>query len=186
MKVLLGQLKEWLELLAPFGVVFGLVWRFWLKARMDELRDLYSQIKVISEEFRPNGGSTLRDAINRIEKKITLQEQKTRAILQSLPVGTWTSDSSGKFIAINKSFCQIVKRLESEMLGDNWMNWLHADDREDVWEEWQSSIRLSRDFDSTFRFVLPDGTIQRVHAVAYQLKDEKDQQIGFLGTVYVV
>lgn len=180
----LTKLKDWLELLAPIGIAFGFIWRVWLKKRFTELSDLYVKVQKISEEFSPNGGSTLRDAINRIEDKITLQEQKTLAIIKSFPIGTWISDKYGKCVDVNRSLCKIMGRTESEIKGDNWSNWIHPDERDDVFEEWYRAVNNMMTFDMTYRYVLPDGRIQKVHGVAYQLRTERNELIGFLGTLY--
>lgn len=181
---LLTKLKDWTELLAPIGIASGFVWRFWLKKRFNQLSDLYLKVQKISEEFSPNGGSTLRDAINRIEDKITLQEQKTLAIIKSFPIGTWISDKHGKCVDVNRSLCKIMGRTESEIKGDNWSNWIHPDERDDVFEEWYRAVNNMMTFDMTYRYVLPDGRIQKVHGVAYQLRTERNELIGFLGTLY--
>jgi len=179
----LNALKEWLALLAPLGKIGGLIWKFWLKARIDEANDLYKKVQLIAEEFRPNGGSTLRDAINRIEASVTIQEQKTLAIIKSLPLGTWISDARGKFVDVNKSMCKIMQRTESEIRGDNWSNWIIPAEKEQVVEEWTRCITSDLNFDASFSCVLPNGKIQKVHAVAYQLRSLNGALLGFLGTL---
>lgn len=186
LKVWLETLKDWLELLAPFGIAIGFLWKIWLKKRFDEVKDLYSKIQIIAGEFRPNGGSTLRDAINRIEEKISIQEQKTTAIIKSFPVGTWVSDKNGKCIDVNRTLCRIMGRTESEIKGDNWSNWVHPDEKEDVFEEWNRCVHTMSNFDMTYRYILPDGKIQKVHGMAYQLRTEKGELVGFLGTLYAI
>jgi PAS domain S-box-containing protein len=185
-KSILIVLKEWLSLLAPFGIVGAALWKFWLKQRYEEGRELYGKIQKMAEEFRPNGGSTLRDAINRIEDKITLQEQKTIAIIKSLPLGTWISDERGKCIDVNRSLCKIIGRTEGEIKGDNWSNWIHPDEKDDVFEEWYRCVQNDLNFDMEYRFVLPSGKFQKVHGVAYQLRDVNNKLIGFLGTLSVI
>lgn len=185
-KQILSTLQEWLSLLAPFGIVFGFVWRFWLKKRYEEGKDLYKKIQVIAEEFRPNGGSTLRDAINRIEEKVTVQEQKTLALIKSLPLGTWIADSKGKVIDLNKSICRITNRTESEMKGDNWINWVRPDEKDDVFDEWKRCVTNDLNFDMQYHYVLPNNKVQKVHGVAYQLRDLNGELIGFLGTLSAV
>ena len=185
-KQFLNTLKDWLELLAPFGLVGGAFWRWWLKDRLAEARDLYKKVQVIAGEFRPNGGSTLRDAINRIEQKLSMQEQTVTAIIKSFPVGTWTSDKYGKCVDVNKTLCKIMNRTESEIKGDNWSNWIHPDEKDDVFEEWKRCVENMINFDMTYRYILPDGTEQKVHGMAYQLRDEKNELMGFLGTLYAI
>ena len=183
LKSILIVLKEWLGLLTPFAIVGGFLWKVWLKQRYEEGRELYGKIQIMTEEFRPNGGSTLRDAINRIEEKVTIQEQKTLAIIKSMPLGTWTADEKGKFIDLNKSMCRITGRTESELKGDNWSNWISPTEKEDVFDEWQRCVQNDLNFDMEFNFVLPTGKLQKVHASAYQLRDAKGKLVGFLGTL---
>ncbi len=185
-KQILEVLKEWLGLLAPFGLVFGFLWKFWLKKRYEEGKDLYLKIQLMAEEFRPNGGSTLRDAINRIEEKVTIQDQKTLAIIKSLPIGTWLSDQNGKCIDLNKTLCKIMGRTESEIKGDNWSNWIHPDEKDDVFEEWYRCVKNDLNFDMEYRYVLPNKSIQKVHGTAYQLKNDKGELVGFLGTLEAI
>lgn len=182
-KQLLTILKDWISLLAPFTVMFGFIWKVWLKKRYEEGKELYLKIQLIAQEFRPNGGSTLRDAINRIEQKVTIQEQKTMAIIKSLPLGTWISDEKGKCLEVNKSLCKITGRTESELKGDNWSNWIHNEEKEDVFEEWQRCIQNDINFDMAYRYVLPNGKIQKVHGSAIQLRDQSGKLVGFLGTL---
>lgn len=185
-KQILEVLKDWLSLLAPFGLVFGFIWKFWLKKRYDEGRELYKKINVIAEEFRPNGGSTLRDAINRIEEKVTIQDQKTLAIIKSLPIGTWLSDEKGKCIDLNKTLCKIMGRTESEIKGDNWSNWILPSEKEDVIEEWKRCVLGDLNFDLEYHYVLPTGKVQKVHGIAYRLPDKNNNLVGFLGTLAAI
>ena len=186
MEQLLLKLKDWIELLAPISIMCTGLWKFFLKKKFDEVTQLYSKVQIIADEFRPNGGSTLRDAIDRIEDKINIQEQKTIAIIKSLPLGTWISDKNGKCIDVNKSLCTIMHRVESEIKGDNWSNWIHPDEKEEVFAEWRRCVDNMINFDMNYRYVLPDGRVQKVHGVAYQLRTDKGELVGFLGTLYTI
>lgn len=182
----LELLKEWLSLLAPFGLAGGALWKFWLQKRYEEGRELFKKINLMAEEFRPNGGSTLRDAINRIEEKVTIQDQKTLAIIKSLPIGTWLSDEKGKCIDLNKTLCKIMGRTESEIRGDNWSNWIHPDEKEEVFADWKRCVDNDLNFDLEYRYVLPNGKVQKVHGIAYRLPDKNNKLVGFLGTLAAI
>ncbi len=186
LKELLSILQDWLQLLAPITIFIGFLWKVWLKKKYTKLSELYVTIEKISEEFKPNGGSTLRDSIDRIEQKLKLQDEKILGIIKSSPIGTWVSDKQGKCIDVNRMLCTILDRTESEIKGDNWLNWVHPSDANEVYVNWNRAITNQIDFDMKYRFVLPDGKIQAVHATAYQLKSDSGDVIGFLGTMLAI
>lgn len=183
-KDLLEIFNQWLKLLAPFGVVGGLLWKLWLKNKFKKASDLYQKIHVIAGEFRPNGGSTLRDAINRIETKLSLQQQTTTAIIKSFPIGTWISDEHGRWVEVNKNLCRIMSRTEAEIKGDNWVNWIL--ERDEVTEYWNKCVVNDINFDLEYTFIFPDRRKQRVHGFAQRLKNERGELIGFLGTLEAI
>lgn len=183
LKSVLIVIKDWIGLLTPFTIAVGLLWKWWLKKRYEEIKELFLKVQLISEEFRPNGGSTLRDAINRIEHSVSTNEQKTLALIKSMPLGIWISDKHGKCTDVNRSICTLTGRTESELKGDNWSNWIHPDERDDVFEDWYKCVDNDLNFDQIFTIVLPDGSFKRVHGIAYQLKDKDGNLIGFLGTL---
>lgn len=183
LKAVLVVIKEWIGLLTPFTIALGLLWKWWLKKRYAEIKELFSKVQLISDEFRPNGGSTLRDAINRIEHSVTTNEQKTLALIKSMPMGIWISDKNGKCTDVNRSICNLTGRTESELKGDNWSNWIHPDEQEDVFQDWNRCVNNDMNFDQIYRYILPNGQIKQFHGVAYQLKDRNNNLIGFLGTL---
>lgn len=186
LELILGLLSKWLELLGPLGVIGGIIWKFWLKNRYREAKEVYTKVMKIAEEFERNGGKTIKDAIFRIESKISLQEQKTTALIKSMPLGMWLSDAHGKCIDVNRSLCDIMDRTESEIKGDNWSNWLYGPDKALVYDEWNRCVTNEIDFEMEYTYVLPDSGLQKVHGTAYQLRNEEGKLLGFLGTLYTV
>lgn len=191
MEVILTNLKKWIELFGPITAFAGIVWKFFLKKKYDEYKVAHTNLMKIAEyipkidnihaELKPNGGSSIRDAINRIERNLTLQDQKVSALVKSLPMGTWTFDAEGKCIDVNIQLCRMIDRVESELLGDNWIN--HIVEREMVRDEWERAVEGKMDFNMSYTFILPDKSTKLVQCVAFQLRNEKGLLIGFLGTL---
>lgn len=191
MITILEKLGEFLKLFAPITGGVGLLWKYFLKKKYEEFKIAHNNLTKIVEyiptienihaELKPNGGSSIRDAINRIERNLTLQDQKVSALVKSLPMGTWMFDANGKCIDVNIQLCRMVDRTESELLGDNWINQIL--EKEEVRDEWHRAVEGIMDFNMTYTFVLPDKTTKRVQCVAFQLRNEKGNLIGFLGTL---
>lgn len=143
------------------------------------------KIEQIHMELKPNGGSSLRDAVNRIESNLSKQKLYTRALVKTRPGGTFNCDEHGDVTEVNKPMCLVLGRTESELLGDNWVKWVHVDDRAQVVTEWRRCLDQRSDFDMDMKFVLPDKSTKKVNMVAYRIEDDKGFY-GFLGTLTVI
>ncbi len=64
---------------------------------------------------------------------------------------------------------------------EEWLEWLHPDDRARILEEIYALINLSTDFQTEFRIVWPDKSIHHLTARARVLRDKKGQPLRLLG-----
>lgn len=193
-KAILEGLKDWLSLLGPISAGLVILWKYFLKKKYDQFTEAHKNLAKVVEylpkieriemELKPNGGSSIRDAINRIERKVVFHDQRQLAMIKSLPFGTWLSDENGKCIDLNRTLCMITGRTESQIKGDNWSNWIL--EKDEVLEEWNRCVTHAMDFDMEYTFIHPNKQQQRVHGIAYQLRDEKGTLIGFLGTLEAI
>lgn len=184
---------NWIATTFGGGSVFVLVWRFLIKPRLIMWKKMYEQLTVISEqmpkiqeiysEMKPNGGTSLRDAVNRIESLVNKQRLYTKTMIKSFPGGTFDANEKGELIGVNKSVCTLLNRTESELIRDNWIKWIHVDDKDRVIKEWHRCIESQSDFDMEFKIMLPDKGTKKVGMVAYQLRDEAGGLHGFIGTL---
>ena len=170
--------------IATFKKVILPIWRFFKE--YNEHKELLlkgnENIDAILKELRPNGGSSLKDQIYRIENNIDILDVKVAAVALATNVGYWKSDANGKAIEVGRYLCSILGRTEAEIKGSNWVTIIHPNDREAVKSEWDSAVEDGRDFEMVYRFVKPDGSIQKVKGSAHAMfKDDK--LIGFFGTL---
>jgi PAS domain S-box-containing protein len=189
MEIALVKLGEWLKLIAPITGGLTLLWKYFLKKKYDEFKVAHKNleqivtfipiIQKIEAELKPNGGSSIRDAINRIESKLTATDQKMMALLKTMPYGMWLSDSNGRCIDMNLALCNITGRSESELIGENWSKWVK--EKTLVYEEWSRCIENEIDFEMEYTFIKPDKTEIRVKGTALQIRGIKGELLGFVG-----
>lgn len=170
--------------IATFKKVILPIWRFFKE--YNEHKELLlkgnENIDAILKELRPNGGSSLKDQISRIENNIDILDVKVAAVALATNVGYWKSDANGKAIEVGRSLCSILGRTEAEIKGSNWVTIIHPNDREAVKSEWDSAVEDGRDFEMVYRFVKPDGSIQKVKVLAFAIIKDNTLQ-GFFGTL---
>lgn len=140
----------------------------------------------IVAEFSPNGGGSLRDAINRIEACISMQVGLGRRMMGEMRLAVFEATPSGEWVWASPQWCEIAGLTLSDASGTGWLSAVHPDDRERVIEEWKSCCEHQRIFRSEFRYVTPAGRTVAVRAMAEPVRNSKGGVVGFVGSAAVV
>lgn len=168
----------------------------WRYARMiysvakaiERLSALPDRFDALLSEVKPNGGSSLRDAVDRTSRKIDeVNESLVRSGVRSQirwkmasGIAGWESDAAGRCTAANSDLCEMLKMGESEILGSNWKNFVHPEDSERVFREWARVVSEAADFNLLARYIASDGNIISVRLKAHVMMDG-GRVIGWIG-----
>lgn len=139
----------------------------------------------IAEQFRPNHGSSLRDAIDRIEASLTHLRSVDRILLSMSPKAHFETDQHGLCVWANEGYQRLTGLSLHECIGAGWINAVAFDDREAVHTEWATAIAERRNFSAEYRYVTPDGDV-RVRCSATVCSDSRGRVTGAIGTVFEV
>lgn len=175
---ILAQL-DWTQIvLFTAPTVFGalLVWyrkriiewrRFW-RSVLDGLRtvpELRADVKGIRYYVSPNGGGSLMDTVSRTESAIAaLSEQLDMVVLTMWAendtddgVGRFHTNASGENTYVNQLYARWLGVGKSELMGWNYLNFIHPDDVERVRRHWDLCRSEHRACYTRFRMVATDG-----------------------------
>ena len=78
---MLSTASTWSQFILSSAEILLLVWAgikvvSKISTKLDKLEDIDDRIKKVESQYVPNGGSSMRDAVNRIEKNVDrLQER---------------------------------------------------------------------------------------------------------------
>lgn len=208
------------ELLSNLGIattiistIIGSIWAIWLKIikpalkrkrelihnreqNAEQMQDALNKLDRVLKEVLPNGGSSLRDSLNRVEKnidkiesnisnlneKVDSLEDTHRISLNLQQIAFWISGKQGEITYASQAMCKLVKRVESEMLGNGWISCISHEDTKRISEAWESSVQEGRTFDEVYTFT-SNGYSVKVKGTAYHKKDSKGNYIGSYGTL---
>ena len=138
----------WQKLLRP--VLRGIKGLVAIAAKVEDALPVLVQI---AEQFRPNGGNSLRDVINRIENQLELMHRRQRAMLEYADFGSFEAAADGSCLWVNKRWCDWAGLGDEEARGNGWVTAIHPEDRTVVFQEWLASIKARRDFSLNYRFL---------------------------------
>jgi PAS domain-containing protein len=116
-------------------------------------------MRQVLHEVRPNGGSSLRDAVNttrdtakRTEVALTLFINSTRAQWDGMGMfGVFECDANGNHVYTNATYQKWTNRSDKELGGTGWINAIVFADRDMVRREWESCIEDMREFVLNYR-----------------------------------
>lgn len=184
---------EIVGLLIGVGTVVTALWKYVIRPVYRwaaSIKDVHQKVQRIWQELQPNGGSSIRDQLNRttemiarIETRQIISEQIDKQVFAALSLGVFRTDADGRFTEVNRNFCRITGRTQDEVEGTNWTNCIHPEDIVGLYAEWKACVADGRQFERSYRFVRPDGAVQPVHGRACPLLDRDDNSLGYFGTI---
>lgn len=119
-----------------------------LKTKQDSLA---TKLDFIISQLSPNGGSSLRDAVTRLEKHQRIAESKMAQYLDTKDAAIFETNELGLYTWVSRSYESLVGRPKSDLLNYGWTVVIVAEDLDSVRHEWSLAIQQKRIFESSYR-----------------------------------
>jgi PAS domain S-box-containing protein len=141
------------------------------------------QLDRIEKELRPNGDSSMRDAIDRIEERQDDFEAFLNAQLNIGNEAVFRTDAAGHVITNNRKHQNLTGFSMAQVEGDGWINVIHPDWRTRTHEKWHEAVSDGREFSEDIMYISPTGDEYMVHVNAFRERDATGKIRGYLGIV---
>lgn len=136
-----------------------------------------AEIRKVGETF-----NTIFEQREQSLLKIQEREGFFRALSENLPLGILQTDVLGRVTFLNPAFTAITGIGLETGLNQNWLDGLHAEDRDSVGEKWLSALVENRVFQSRFCIRTVDDQVRWVEVVATRI-EAGEAVIGYLASV---
>jgi PAS domain S-box-containing protein len=166
----------WQEILSALGLLLVLL----LNIGNRKLKKILSETKV-------NGGTTIKDQLDRIEGCVATLASWMEADqhLSNKPI--FKADLTGKFIWINSAFSKLVGAGIEDLKGMGWLNFIYNEDHDKIAKDWEEAIRDKRKSNFKFRIVNSyTGELVPVKARAFPVFNHQETILGYLGSWVVI
>ena len=173
---------------AALGLIIFL-YRKAVKPMFVALQTYYQAIEKIDkifDEITPNGGTSMKDKIDKIDDNLHLWQEIQLAMAADTKAALFRTDSEGNCVWVNRTYTKIVGRSFSEILGHGWQNVISQEDREKVVAEWYKSVEENREFSMDYNFETPDGEKTLVKGRGYKLVNSKGDLLGYWGNCTIL
>lgn len=143
------------------------------------------EIKRISDQVRPNGGSSLHDVMRRVENRQLLADRISDAMLEDAPHGIFRCTLEGENTMVNRTYCRGVGASDkSELLRYGWKNFLHPDYADEYQRRWSAALADQRDLETTLvlRHSITHEAVE-VTCRIYIVRDHENRPLICVGSV---
>jgi two-component system, sensor histidine kinase and response regulator len=125
-----------------------------------------------------------------LTEKIKAQELKTsaeelrrlRGLAETLPQLTWTCTAQGDCDYLSPNWSDYTGASQSTLLGTQWFEFVHPDDKQVLALSWQQSVSTGKPFKCDFRILGKDGVYRMFDTRALPLRDELGNIIAWFGS----
>lgn len=139
------------------GIAYNVLLRIvaflnWLTTPIQLPWIILKQNEKILQELYTNDGSSLRDTINRLDRRQIILNDRILGILDRDDMAIFETDNKGQFIWVNSAYLSMSGRTLPDLIGHGWINSVLETDRNRVITEWDRAIEEQRTFEMTFSF----------------------------------
>ena len=163
------DVDEWNQWIALGGAVVGIaswLWRHTIKAFFIWFCNVLEAPRRIEEIMARLDG---------IQHDLHTAIGLARATWDSLPNPVWQSDALGMCVHCNIAYRELLGYQFSEVSGLQWKQVIYPEDKDMVYEEWESAVKDKRPFDLRYRWITKAGKIIPIHAHAIKIKSQKNK-----------
>ena len=152
----LNSVDSWLKIAIGVITLGALIWKYGKRpaksiffffqniTKVLKTHDqLVNKIETIYYEVTPNGGGSIKDKINKIDKELKENTEVTRTIfyrqrwiLDQRDEPIFESGENGECLWVNNIYIKVFKKNKEEYLGEGWKNLIHSNDKDRVFKQW--------------------------------------------------
>jgi PAS domain S-box-containing protein len=162
--------------LTLLGVVIPLTWKYIIKPFIKLYKShfiLMNSVDEIKKELTPNGGSSIKDVINRIEERQIMIDKRSKAIFYNYEAAIFEVDRNGNILWANQSFHKVMGT--KNLKGLDWVSIIDEPKREDFLKELESCSKRIREL----RFETKSTEGKEIKFSGFPYRDN-DRNFGFL------
>jgi len=134
---------------------------------------LVSSVEDIKKELTTNGGSSIKDTVNRIDRRQIMLDKRSKAIFYNIEKAILEVDESGKILWANEEFHNVMGT--KNLNGLDWVSYIDEPQRENFLREFESCSEKLREL--KFETVSTEG--KRIKYTGFPYRDN-DRNFGFL------
>jgi PAS domain S-box-containing protein len=149
----------------------------------DVKKSVMDLTNFVRDKLTKNGGSSIFDAIKRIEERQMASDSRQSALLNDSKSGYFFCDSHGKNTWVNRTYARFLDCGANELLGFSWKRFIKTDELARYTKVWSSAFNDGCEFEDTVNFTNAHGEKIGLHISVSIVQNEKGETTSYIGQV---
>lgn len=131
---IIEHLKTGCEIIVAIVTIGGVLKACTKKGRnfISRLFNAVGTIEKIQHDLQSNGGSSIRDALTRMEKQLGYLQHSRKIQIANTPYGVCECDKFAKVLDMNRKFYEMTGLSRDQCLDNGWIMAIDSHDKEQV------------------------------------------------------
>tara|TARA_B100001059_G_C17827203_1_gene582149 strand:+ start:2152 stop:2706 length:555 start_codon:yes stop_codon:yes gene_type:complete len=134
---------------------------------------LVDSVEDIKKEITTNGGSSIKDTVNKINRRQIMLDKRSKAIFYNIEKAILEVDEKGSILWANEQFHRLMGT--KNLKGLDWVSYIDEPQRENFLREFESCSEKLREL--RFETISTDG--KKIKYTGFPYRDS-DRNFGFL------
>lgn len=113
------------------------------------------------------------------EAALRVSEERYRTLLNASQQSVWVMDPHGNIIALHNS---VQKRDVAQQSGKQWLQWVHPEEREQIWLSFEAALREAKTLQMEQRLLAANGNVLNVQALGVPVLNRDGSLREMIGT----
>ena len=174
-------MNSWVARITTISALLGILYAMYRSAKsaIQKILNISNRIQMISDQLTSNGGSSLVDAVARIEARQVRNEQRERAFLHHHSTPMFELDEKLCLKWANSSFLKLVQFDSDDAIGYGWHNTICEKDRRRVVEEFNNASIAARNIQLLCSLSLRGDCTEQYVLTATVMRNLESKTTGF-------
>lgn len=141
-------------------------------------------VQRINQELSPNGGESMKDTVNRVDRKVEYLQARFRKYDEDNEDAVFELDEHGRMVYTNPAFCELIQADDRDLKHRDWISHVVAEDRPRVLAELDVAIanKMPIDIVVTFQHKMERTSPIHLHADPHVRAQSPKDLLRFFGT----
>lgn len=152
----------------------------------DVKRSVMELTTFVKDKLTKNGGSSIFDAIKRIEERQMSSDSRQSALLNESSTAYFFCTDHGENTWVNRTYARLLDCGTNELLGYSWKRFIKTEELARYSKIWENAFQDGCEFEDVVEFTNAHNRQVKLRIIVSAIQNEKGETTSYIGQAVAV